>query len=132
MQDPIRYQHAQDAAAVEHDQVPEVNHEDRGVARQVDEDVHRDDPGQSVHGHGAGDDGAGETQDLQEEDSGAGPDTVAITNTPTPLHLRPRRSPKPNPKYSPEVYDLSYVGTSKAKFYPEGGGGITKYAASAL
>ena len=23
---------------------------------------------------------------------------------------RPRRSPKPNPKYSSEVYDLSYVG----------------------
>ena len=109
-QDPIQYQHAQDAAAVEHDQVPEVNHEDRGVARQVDEDVHHDDPDQSVHVHGAGDDGAGETQDLQEDDPGAGPDTVAITNTPTPLQLRPRRSSKPNPKYSPEVYDLSYVG----------------------
>ena len=26
---------------------------------------------------------------------------------------RPRRSPKPNPKYSPEVYDLSYVGVRK-------------------
>ena len=38
----------------------------------------------------------------------AQPDTelaVPVTDQP-----RPRRSPKPNPKYSPEVYDLRYVG----------------------
>ena len=28
-------------------------------------------------------------------------------------HDRPRRSPKPNPKYSHEVYDLSYIGVRK-------------------
>ena len=26
---------------------------------------------------------------------------------------RPKRSPKPNKKYSPEIYDLSYVGKRK-------------------
>ena len=28
---------------------------------------------------------------------------------------RPRRSPKPNPKYSPEVYDLDYVGSRRKR-----------------
>ena len=34
-----------------------------------------------------------------------------VPEVPSPVkEPRPRRNAKPNPKYSPEVYDLSYVG----------------------
>ena len=34
------------------------------------------------------------------------PDPIQVVEEGT----RPKRSPKPNKKYSPEIYDLSYVG----------------------
>ena len=42
----------------------------------------------------------------------------AAQHIPEPVQLmeegsRPKRSPKPNKKYSPEIYDLSYVGKMK-------------------
>ena len=36
--------------------------------------------------------------------------TPEVDEPPTPNMTRPRRATKPNPKYSPEVYDVSHVG----------------------
>ena len=41
-----------------------------------------------------------------------GPDEL-VDDAPGVGYTRPRRPPKPNPKYNPEVFDLSYVGIRK-------------------
>ena len=41
-----------------------------------------------------------------------GPDEL-VDDAPGVGYTRPRRPPKPNPKYNPEVFDLSYVGVRK-------------------
>ncbi len=39
-------------------------------------------------------------------------ESVVEPTNPKLDHSRPRRTAKPNPKYSPEIYDVSYVGTT--------------------
>ena len=77
--------------------IPDAADLDQGVQHAEDGNAV---PGQEVGGvavHVPADQGLGErADDVQEAEQ-----------------ARPRRIPKPNPKYSPEVYDLSYVGVRK-------------------
>ena len=103
---PVQKKHVQEAPPARHDDVqdrggPLDNHD--GADR--DQGVQHAEDGNAVPGQEAGGDdvhvpaeqGHGVCAD-DEQDAG---------------QARPRRSPKPNPKYSPEVYDLSYVGVRK-------------------
>jgi hypothetical protein len=103
---PVQKQHVREDLPVRHDDVQEGgdtpgHHDDAGQDQGVQ---HADDdavPAPEVGGDGAvrvpADQGHGVCDD-DAQDGG---------------QERPRRSPKPNPKYSPEVYDLSYVGLRK-------------------
>jgi hypothetical protein len=73
----------------------EVHHqEDAWQEDQLAADVHDDVPT-----------GGGDAQDQGRQD-----EDVTKDAEPNGGSARPRRSPKPNPKYSPDEYDLSYVG----------------------
>ena len=103
---PVQQEHVREPTPVRQDDVQEVgetqvHHE----VADMDHEVHIDDEVDAVP--------------IQE----SGGDAVQVPVDQEPVvrdgdaqeggHDRPRRSPKPNPKYSHEVYDLSYIGVRK-------------------
>ena len=68
-------------------------------------------PYQALEGYNERFDDRVETNDVDTETPPDQPtQEVNEPQTPSLAQTRPRRTPKPNPKYSPDTYDLSYVG----------------------
>ena len=103
---PVQKKHVREAPPVRHEDVQEggdtLGHHDDA---DQDQGVQHAEDGNAVPGQEAGGD------DVRvPADQGHG---VHADDEQEAGQARPRRSPKPNPKYSPEVYDLSYVGVRK-------------------
>jgi hypothetical protein len=103
---PAQKKHVREAPPVRHDDVQEGG----------DLQGHHDDADQDQEVHHADDDA------VPVQEGGGGGAIHVPADKGLVVHEgdaqdggqdRPRRSPKPNPKYSPEVYDLSYVGVRK-------------------
>jgi hypothetical protein len=102
---PAQDDHADEGPAVVHGGVPDVRFEEvqdtEDIHHQVD--VWQDDRAVDVR-----DDVP--TGGRDDQDQGRLFDDVTKVVEPNGGTARPTRSPKPNPKYSPDDYDLSYVG----------------------
>ena len=103
---PVQQEHVRESTLVRQDDVQEVgetqvHHE----FADVDQEVHNDDEVDAVPVREGCDDAVHVPVDQ-------GP-AVRDGDAQEGGHDRPRRSPKPNPKYSHEVYDLSYIGVRK-------------------
>ena len=101
---PVQQKHVLEPPPFRHNDVQEggdtLGHHD--VADR-DQEVHHADEGDAVPVKEGGGDGA--AHDPVDQGPGVRDGDAHEGGQDTP-----RRSPKPNPRYSPEVYDLSYVG----------------------
>ena len=97
--------HADKAPAVVHGGVPDVRFEEVQDTEDVHHQVDIWQDGQAVDGR---DDVP--TGGRDDQDQGRLFEDVTEVVEPNEGSTRPKRSPKPNPKYSPNDYDLSYVG----------------------
>ena len=107
---PVRGDHVDEAPAVVRGGVPDVRVEEvqdnQEVRHQVD--AWQEDKAVAFH-----DDVP--TSGGDDQDQGRLVEDVTKDAEPNGGSARPKRSPKPNPKYSPNDYDLSYVGHNSWK-----------------
>ena len=103
---PVQKKLVQEAPQVQHDDVHDSGGPiDRQDDAAQDQEIQHTEDGNAVPGKEAG---GAEVHVPAEQGLGVRADDERDAG-----QARPRRSPKPNPKYSPEVYDLSYVGVRK-------------------
>jgi hypothetical protein len=102
---------------VQTEHVDEVHHEERGgepnvrfeEVRDTDEIYHKADVRQDGRADDVRDGDRAEGHDDQDRDGLF--EDVTKAREPVEGSTRPKRSPKPNPRYSPDDYDLDYVGS---------------------
>jgi hypothetical protein len=103
---PVQTEHVDEAPTEEHGGEPDVRFEE---VRETDKIHHHVDVRQDDRAEDDRDDAHAGGHDDQYRDSLF----EDVTEAPEPNEgsTRPKRSPKPNPKYSPDDYDLNYVGS---------------------
>ena len=102
---PIREDHVDEAPAAVHGGVPDVRFQEVQDTREV---LHQVDAWQDDRAVNVRDDAP--TGGRDDQCQGRLFEDVTEDVNPKGGSARPKRSPKPNPKYSPDDYDLSYLG----------------------